>query len=74
MTVVEVNELLGEVSLTHPVELTDIEALREVLSDTPGLSVFHRVREVVVRIYRAEQILYERTLIVQGAPAIRKMP
>ncbi len=63
----ELNEILNLLALTHPVELVDVAAIRTALSDIPGLEVFHRIREVIVRVRRLN---YERSLLVVGAPAL----
>lgn len=61
----DLNAILNHAEFTHPVELVDIEAIRQALGNMSGLEVYHRIREVVVRV---RHLNYERTLRVAGAP------
>ncbi len=64
------NDLLNGVELTHPISVEDVQALRAALGDSPELEVFHRIREVVVRVRVGAAIRYERSLTVTGAPPV----
>lgn len=62
------------VRFDHPVEMADIQALKAALGDIPGLEIYHCIREVLVVVRRAGQVVVERRLTVNGAPALRIFP
>ncbi len=71
MSPVEINEVLNGVELTHPIEIVDVAAIRDALGG--NVEVFHRIREVVVRLRVDGKQVYERFLPVKGAPPLKKM-
>ncbi len=73
MTGAEINAVLNDLAIDHPVELADIEAIREMLAPTPGLEVFHGIRLLTVRVRDGASVRFERILPVAGAPAMIKI-
>lgn len=65
---------------THPVDLTDIDAVSKIVRAVIGkpwlLDVHHRVRELVIEIREpgSAEPIYERVQPVQSAPANKHPP
>lgn len=68
-TPIEIDRILNGVALEHPVALEDCAAIREALGGGP--EVFHRIREVVVQVYRDGKLYYQRRLPIAGAPPMK---
>lgn len=69
--------LLSNIKPTHPVTLDDVLAIRQLIEQQigklPGLEIFHRIREVFVRVFPIPVVHftpdYEYRMTVEGVPA-----
>lgn len=69
VTPAEIDRVLAGAEFTHPLTVQDMAELRAALGGEP--SVFHRIREVVVRLHRDGCLYYQRILPVTGAPPLK---
>lgn len=79
MTVLDgtaLSELLNTLEPVHPVTLEDVAAVHAAIGPQPGFAVevFHRIRELVVYVWRDAELVYSRTLTVCGAPPMIRFP
>lgn len=62
--------VLAGVTLTHPVSIDDVSAVRDALGGTP--EVYHTIRDLVVRTYDASgRHAYHHTIPIEGAPPMK---
>ena len=70
MTTFEMTTVLAGVTLTHPVSIDDVSAVRDALGGTP--EVYRTIREMVVRTYNtAGRHAYRYTVPIEGAPPMK---